>query len=219
MDRLIAETEKEVETKKDEMQKDLSVFVKNEENQNPTKSSPTGYLSSFENLTLADVKKKEEKKQQELFKKEKETLIQGQYKKVEKEVTSQKASQKIIEKPNYDFIEENKKAVSPKKHTEKKSKKKMAGIIMACTLGASAIICVANVVVLENLNSQFLQLEETYKFNLASYLKNIYNLDTTKKSMEMIETYPEDLLDAGDLGQKTNWFDKLCSYLGGLFGG
>ena len=37
--------------------------------------------------------------------------------------------------------------------------------------------------------------------------------------MEMIETYPEDMLDAGDLGKVSNWFDRLCNFIVGMFGG
>jgi len=69
------------------------------------------------------------------------------------------------------------------------------------------------------MSSSFLQLEDVYNINLQKYLNNIYNLDTTKKSMEMLETYPEDLLEAGDFGEKTNWFDTLCNFIGGIFGG
>jgi hypothetical protein len=54
---------------------------------------------------------------------------------------------------------------------------------------------------------------------LPKYLKKISDLDTTKKSMEFLETYPEEMQAAGDIGEKTNWFDKFCNWLGGLFGG
>lgn len=218
MDKLIAE--KEVELKKERKKRNLlkPLVV---EKAPPTHK--TEYLNSLENVTLAELKKREEKKQNEDFVKEKEILIQQQFSenKAMEETSMQQTSQKVIEKPNYDLIEEDKKIVKLKK-TDKpksKSKKRVAGIVLACTLGASAIVCVANTFVLENLNSQFLQIDEIYKFNLASYLKNIYNLDVTQKSMEMIETYPEEILDAGDLGQKSNWFDRLCNFIGGLFGG
>ena len=64
-----------------------------------------------------------------------------------------------------------------------------------------------------------MQIDETYKLNLAKYLKNINNLDQAQNSMEFLETYPEDLLDAGDTGEKSNWFDRFCNFIGGIFGG
>lgn len=209
MDRLIAE--KEVETKTEK-----KAEIKVEEKTKPSSQ----YVNSFENLTVADIKRQEEKRQAEEFKVEKEELIKGQFKPQE-EVKAEQASQKIIEKPNYDLIEENKKIVKLKKKTKTKSvnKKKVAGIALACALGASAVVCVTNTILIDNMNTQFIQIDETYKLNLAKYLQNIYKLDTTKQSMEIIETYPDELLDAGDLGEYSNWFDKICSFLGGLFGG
>ena len=44
-------------------------------------------------------------------------------------------------------------------------------------------------------------------------------IDTTKKGMEFIETFPEEEFDAGEAGKKSNWFDKLCNFFSGLFGG
>ena len=110
MDRLIAE--KEVETKTEK-----KVEIKVEEKTKPSSQ----YVNSFENLTVADIKRQEEKRQAEEFKVEKEELIKEQFKPQE-EVKAAQASQKIIEKPNYDLIEENKKIV--KLHSKKKEKKK-----------------------------------------------------------------------------------------------
>lgn len=180
-------------------------------------SSHNSYLNSFENMTVADVKKEQEEKELQEFEKEKEELIAKTYQKTEEEPKPAN----IIEKPNYDFIEENKKIVKLTKKTQSKKKlsKKTAGIALAAVLGASAIVCVTNAALIDNYASNFVQVEETYNFNLAKYLKDINNLDATKKSMEFLETYPDDMLDAGSIGQKSNWFDKLCNFLGGLFGG
>ena len=221
MDRLIAEKEVETETKIDTNTEEKTVPTQalpeiEAEKNPPVKNS---YLNSFENLTVADIKKQEKEKKAEEFKRQKEELIQQQYDSVKEE--SAKVFQNIIEKPNYDLIEENKKIVklSKKSETKKINKKKVAGLVMACTLGASALICVTNTIILDNMNSSVVQIDKTYNINLVDYLKNINNLDATKKGMEFIETYPDELLDAGDLGKQSNWFDKLCSFLGGLFGG
>lgn len=233
MDRLIVDKETkdvELETKKEvavsvdtfsEQQKDK----KKEENVVKEKP-PVSYLNSFENMTVADIRREEEKRQAEAFKVEKEELIEQQFEEESTQETTpqeekQQANQNVIEKPNYDLLEENPKVVKLKTKTQKKkvSKKKFAGLALACALGACAIVCVANTIAIDELSSNYFQIEEQYNFKLGSYLKDIYNLDTTKKSMEMIETYPDDILDAGDLGQKSNWFDNICNFIAGLFGG
>lgn len=229
MDRLIAEAEtekKQVEIEEKTSPK-ISVKVKpksrDEEkqiNQPEQQTTSSEYVNSFQNITVADIKREEEKRKQEEFKAEKEVLIQQQFESKPEE-KEQEVSQKIIEKPNYDFIEENKKVVKLRKKEKKKksSSKKIAGIALACTLGASAIVCVSNAVIIDNLNSNFVQIDETYNLNLLQYLKNLYNLDTAQNGMEIIETYPDEMQKAGDLGSFSNWFDIFCSFMGGLFGG
>lgn len=234
MDRLIVEKEtekKEVTANKTQETPSVSIKLKVKEEQKPQAQQTTlktEYLNSLEDMTIGDIKRQEEKKEAEQFKIDKEILIQQQFENSENEKQpakeqkpQAKVSQNIIEKPNYDLIEENKKIVKLKKKAKAKNvnKKKVAGIALACALGASAVVCVTNTILIDNMNTQFIQIDETYKLNLAKYLQNIYKLDTTKQSMEIIETYPDELLDAGDLGEYSNWFDKICSFLGGLFGG
>lgn len=200
------------------------------------------YINSFENKTIADIKNEEFIKQESEIQKRKAELIDEIYKpsmtvgelrktqtiqqetvkaKKEENREIETKSTKIIEKPNYDLIQENKKIVKLTKKTKEKKKltRKTAGLILACALGASGIACVANVAIIENMYSSYTQIDKTYNFNLQKYLRSINNLDATKKSMEFLETYPDEVLDAGDLGQHSNWFDRLCNFIGGLFGG
>lgn len=248
MDRLVADIETEekiettttpvTETKKEEViVPKIKIRLKQEVSQKgpePAKeqnfeeensvSSHNAYISSFGDLTVADIKKQEEDKRVEEFNAKKDELLKKQFEiadKREEKEEKQKVSQNVIEKPNYDLIEENRKVIKLKQSDKKKktNSKKVAGIVMACTLGASALVCVTNTIIIDNMSSNFTQIDETYKMNLKKYLKHIYDLDTTKKSMEMIETYPEDMLDAGDLGKVSNWFDRLCNFIVGMFGG
>jgi len=211
MERLVAETEVEKKTTEE--------VVESSPAQETQEKPPvqTEYLKSFENLTLADMKKEREEKELAEFEKEKEQLIENQYKTEEKE--------NIVEKPNYDLIEENKKIIKLKKKAQTKSEKapkktKKKTIILAVALAISAVLAVTNITILDNLSVNLAQVEtEFYDVNLPKYLKKISDLDTTKKSMEFLETYPQEMQSAGDLGEKTNWFDKFCNWLGGLFGG
>lgn len=206
------------------------------------------YLQLFENKTVADLMREDAERQSaelQVLEKQKESLAESAFdpnmtigefqksakEKVESEVqeTSQIANDvqstqeniSIIEKPNYDFLQEPKTIKLSKKSEKAKKKRssKKAGIVLACALAGSAVICVTNAVLIDQMSASYVQIDETYKFNLAKYLKNINNLDATKKSMDFLETYPDDLLNAGDLGEKSNWFDRLCNFLGGLFGG
>jgi len=248
MDKLVAEPEVEtkVETKLQEIKKEESSQLEEnvEEGQQETKIeigqklkikvsppkeeevSANNYLNSFENLTLADIKRDRDEKAAEKFKEEKEKLIELQFAEVENlqySETKSESSKRVIEKPNFDLIEENSKILKIKSKTKAKEKKrprkKLSAIVLACVLGASTIVCVANTVALEDMYSSYVEMGETYNFNLQKYLKNINNLDATKKSMEFIETYPDDLLDAGDVGIKSNWFDRICNFISGIFGG
>lgn len=235
MDRLVVEKEAEIETKT-ELQTKVETKIQPEKKEKPkslqqeifqdlpldkSSQNKTQYLSSLENMTIADFKKQEDEKVSAEFEKEKEVLIAQQYEKIEEQEEKQEVSQNIIEKPNYDLIEENKKIVKIKQKTstKKKSNKKLASIAIACALGASSVIAVANCVIIENMSANYMQIDETYKLNLAKYLKNIKNLDQAQNSMEFLETYPEEMLDAGDTGEKSNWFDRLCNFIGGIFGG
>ena len=222
MDKLVLEREVAVEEKTEN---------KIEETQNSTEETKlpelkqeeapakTEYLKSLENITIGDFKKQEEEKKLADFEQEKEELIQKQF---EVEQPKQE-SQNIIEKPNYDFIEENKTIIKLRKNLKPeagKSKKNRRGVVIAVGLAICSLIAVTNVTLLDNFSSSLSSIEhEFYDINLPKYLKNIGNLDATKKSMEFIETYPEEMQNAGDIGEKTNWYDKLTNFISGVFGG
>ena len=214
--------------------------VSEEPEQKVEASAQSAYLNSLENITVAEFLQREQEKDAKAFEKEKDALIEKLYQPTsvpeQENITAQAESQAaqpkmqqqsagVIEKPNYDFLEEKKKIVkltrraSEKKKSSKKLSSKAAGIMLACALGASSVVCVANVALIDQMSASYFEISETYKVNLAKYLKKISNLDATKKSMQFLETYPEDILDAGDVGQFSNWFDRLCNFIAGLFGG
>lgn len=192
MDRLIEE--KAVESKEKIVTEEETV-VENEKVEEKEEKivvqpdPPYSYVYSFENITIGDIRKEEEKKKAEQFKQEKQELLKEQFKETPPQEPQQDKSDKIIEKPNYDLLEDNKKIVKLTKQEKQKKvkKKKLAGLAIACALGASAIICVTNAVIIDNMNANYIQIDETYKFNLSKYLRDIYNLDTTKKSMELFD--------------------------------
>lgn len=234
MIRALTETETQVETEKKTLTEDqmlssveevekqteaeteVETEVEKEETE-PQEEYQTEYLKSFSNATLGDMIHKDDDKKQKELEKEKEALIKEQY--------EEEKEEKIIEKPNFDLIETNKKVLKFRQKTQKtvlaeKKKSKKLKIALSVGLAISAILCVTNVTILDNYSAHLSELEtEFYEVNLPNYLKNIANLDTTKKSMEFLDTYPEEVNNAGDLGEKTNWFDKFSNFISGLFGG
>lgn len=180
------------------------------------------YVSTFENLTISDIKKEQERKELEQFKLEKEELLKNQTKseatkqndvKEEASNIEDKTVKKlVIEKPNYDLIENAK--LKPKK-----SRKSLKKIIFCCALAMASIGCVTNCVIIDNLSSQYIAVEDSYNLNLFKYLKNINNLNASNKSLELFETYPEELQNPSSLGKSSNWFDKITNFIAGLFGG
>ncbi len=179
------------------------------------------YISSFENVTIEDLKKREEAVQEEKA----EEVLKAEEHEEEKvepeqvvvnEIAPQKSVKKlVIEKPNYDFIAKDKKG----KKEKVKKKPKLKAVFLACALAVSCVGCVAGTVAIDNLSSQYIELQDEYNLNLLTYLKDINNLNATNKGLEFIETYPEDLNEISSIGETTNWFDNLVNFITGLFGG
>lgn len=169
-----------------------------------------GYLSNFENLTLSDVKSQEtvDEVAEEVQSEEIEDKEQISPPQVEEEKTVKKL---IIEKPNYDFI--------AKSNKKEKKKGKLKTIVLACALAICSVLCVSGAVMCDQLNDNYLELQDTYDLNLRTYLSNINKLNITNQGLEFLETYPEELNAPSDIGKSSNWFDRLANFIAGLFGG
>lgn len=206
--------------KKAEKDVSLNIDKKEEELQQvdlkkePESEPLSEYLSSFKNLTLKDVKKEEVKTAPAEISSEdiepKEEVKEVDVPKVQEEKKAKKTTL-IIEKPNYDLM--------PKKKGAVKKKKKFKTVLLACALAVCSIGCVAGAVVCDNMNSHYMQLEDSYNLNLIDYLNKINNLNATNKGFEFIETYPEEINEISSIGESTNWFDNLVNFITGLFGG
>lgn len=184
------------------------------------------YVSSFENLTIKDIKRQEDEIAKEEFKTVKAELIKQEQELIVSQTVESATSTKperievkskklIIEKPNYDLLDV-KENVQKTKNKKIKNWKKVA---LVCSFAFVSIGCVTNCVLIDNLSSQFIAVEDSYNLNLLKYLRNINNLNATNKSLELFETYPEDLNPPSSLGQSTNWFDTLANFITRVFGG
>ncbi len=176
--------------------------------------SLTPIINVFSSSTFSSMKQNE-KNNNELFEKEDED------KKTLKNVESKSSS--VIEKPNYDFIEtlsnkEREKVFvfsEEKPENKPKVKKiKFKYLIISLLFALFGVWGIVNIATLDSLTNQ-------YSINLATYLNNLHNLDATNsQNMEnLFETIPDESLPPSTIGEKSNWFDRFCNFLAGLFGG
>ncbi len=137
----------------------------------------------------------------------------------------------IIETPNYDMIEtlspEQRKKIfkieeNVKSESEAKAKPNRFKIIMFSILFAIfGIWGIVNIATLDNISSSLSEITAEYNMNLASYLNNLHTLDgTSAENMEnLFETIPKDDFPPNSIGEQSNWFDRFCNFISGLFGG
>ncbi len=147
----------------------------------------------------------------------------------EKEVTHFSST---IFTPNYDLTEslsqeEREKifgAEQEEKIEEKQEKKRkwsIKSIVFIILFAIFGIWGIVNISTIDSLNNQIQLANETYNLNLANYLKNLTALDSTnQENMEnLFEVIPTDTLPPTSIGEQSNWFDRFCNFLAGLFGG
>lgn len=148
---------------------------------------------------------------------------------IQSQVKSQPQQENIvIETPNYDLIpqtppQKEKRILKLEKQVEKSQpKKKMSFLkkaIIASVLALTVGLGVFTAVDLSNSISAYNAANSQYSVNLANLLKNISSVDSGNKTSELIQTYPNELMRPDQLQQQSNWFDRLCNFLSGLFGG
>lgn len=137
--------------------------------------------------------------------------------------TLQNKSSQTIETPNYDFIEtlsdeqREKVFVFPEEKVEtapKVKKFKLKYIIISILFALFGVWGIVNIALLDQISTQ-------YSVNLVTYLNNLHNLDATNsQNMEnLFQTIPDQSLPPSTIGEKSNWFDRFCNFLSGLFGG
>ena len=147
----------------------------------------------------------------------------------EKEVTHYSST---IFTPNYDLTEslsqeEREKifgAEQEEKIEEKQEKKRkwsIKSIVFIILFAIFGIWGIVNISTIDSFNNQIQLANETYNLNLANYLKNLTALDSTnQENMEnLFEVIPTDTLPPTSIGEQSNWFDRFCNFLAGLFGG
>lgn len=146
----------------------------------------------------------------------------------EKIVASESST--VIEKPNYDMIEslseeQHSKIFKVEKEEEKpnaKPKRNVFKLVMLSIMFAIfGVWGIVNIAQIDAANKEIAQVSTEYGVNLVSYLNNLHNLDATNSNnMEnLFETINETGNGATTVKEQSNWFDRFCNFIGGLFGG
>lgn len=135
----------------------------------------------------------------------------------------------VIEKPNYDYMESLTEAQKEKVFKVEKTQaqevkpkpSKIKWIVASILFAIFGVWGVVNIVTLSDLTPKVSNIESVYQFNLLTYAKNLATLDATSaENMEnLLPTIPEQEFDATEIEKRSNWFDRFCNFIGGLFGG
>lgn len=161
----------------------------------------------------------------------KETKIVDNYsqEQVAQETIASAKSSSVIESPNYDFIEtlspEQRQKIFKEEVKEEESVKAKPNrfklIIFSILFAIFGIWGIVNIATLDNLSSQISNLSYEYDMNLIRYLNNLYQIDITNSDnmQNLFETIPKEDLPATSMGEQSNWFDRFCNFISGLFGG
>ena len=138
--------------------------------------------------------------------------------------------EKAIVSPNYDMIKE----ISPERRkkiykvekieNEDKPKpftfnKKLKIILFSLIFFVAGAFFVSSGVQLIDASNRLAATEATYSTNLPKLIKKINGIDNSNTALELIDTYPEEVEDPSTISKDTNWFDKICNFISGLFGG
>ncbi len=136
----------------------------------------------------------------------------------------------VIEKPNYDYVEtltETQREKIFKIERAEKSKtqtkpKRLKLVIISVLFALFGVWGVVNIAQIDNLGSQIAEVaKDYYEINLPKYLKKLTSLDATNSgNMEnLFETIPDEDISPSEIFEKSNWFDRICNFIAGLFGG
>ena len=133
----------------------------------------------------------------------------------------------VVETPNYDLLPElepEKQKVILKIESEvasekPKPKSKLKRILAALSLAVALGLGIFTAVDLGQSVSAFNAAETQYSINVATLMQKIASIDSGNKTSQLFETFPSELTPPESIGKDSNWFDRLCNFLSGLFGG
>ena len=195
--------------------------MEDEKKLEPKRESQT----SKETMTLV-LEKEEEIEKEEPKKKTNLQILKSELETKKQMIEKEKA----IVSPNYDLIQE----ISPEKRKKiykiKKAEvkeeakphalnKKFKIILFSLVLFVGGAFCISSGVQLADAINGLNVAQTQYEANLPKLIKKISGIDNTNTTLELIETYPDEIKEPSSIKEQTNWFDKICNFISGLFGG
>lgn len=202
-------------------------------------------MEEKEKLTLEESEKLSKKKgtavavlEKEEVEVEKEDRTKVNLQKLRKELAQQKQEKlalkekekTVVETPNYDMIKE----ISPEKRKQiyklEKSlpkqeakpfafNKKLKIILFAIVFLLGGAFCLTSGIDMINSSTAMQVAQTEYELSVSKLIKKISKIDSGNKTLELIETYPDELKEPSSIDESSNWFDKICNFISGLFGG
>ena len=139
----------------------------------------------------------------------------------------------VIETPNYDFIEASAPIQEVKPLTQPRKDPKFRFRLIVAVYCIIVAICsvwiISNAVEMNSLNSSITQSNSEYMINEAQYILKISELDAVQPDEDgslspiapenIFGVQAEKLSEPTDPTISTSWFDKVCNWLSGIFGG
>lgn len=191
-------------------------------------------LAKKSNTAIAVAEKEEELEKEEQKPDKTKVNLQKLRNELEREKAQKKQmlkkEQAVVETPNYDMIKE----ISPEKRkqiykvekTENQEKakpfafnKKLKIILFGIVFLLAGAFCITSGVQMLNSSTAMQVAQTEYDLSLSKLLKKMSKIDSGNKSLELIETHPTDLNTPSSIEESSNWFDRLCNFISGLFGG
>ena len=141
-----------------------------------------------------------------------------------------KKERAVVETPNYDMIKE----ISPEKrkqiykvekiHPEEKAKpftfnKKLKIILFGLVFLLAGAFCISSGVQMLDSSTALQAAQSQYEISMTNLIKKISKIDSGNKALELIETHPREIKDPSSIEESSNWFDRICNFISGLFGG
>ncbi len=141
-----------------------------------------------------------------------------------------KEERKVVETPNYDLIKE----ISPEKRkqifkvektfSKQENKpftfsKRLKVILFAIVFIVGGAFCLSSGIDMINSSTAMQVAQTEYELSLSKLIKKISKIDSGNKTLELIETYPDEFNEPSSIAENSNWFDKICNFISGLFGG
>ena len=183
--------------------------------------------------TIAVLEKEDEKTEEKVEKSKSEVNLKALRAELAKQKESKRETlrkEKAVVTPNYDMIKE----ISPEKRkkiykverieAEDKPQpftfnKKLKIILFAIIFVVAGAFCVSSGVQLIDASNSLSASQSIYEANLPKLIKKINRIDNSNTALELVDTYPEEIKEPSSLSKSTNWFDKICNFISGLFGG